>query len=78
MASQTSARHVPVLLPQVLGGLGASDGGQFVDCTVNGGGHAAGILSQSTPTGHLLGLDVDPMHWRAVLHACVGLGNARY
>ena len=60
MALQTSARHVPVLLPQVLGGLGASDGGRFVDCTVNGGGHAAGILSQSTPTGHLLGLDVDP------------------
>lgn len=60
MASRTSARHVPVLLPQVLEGLRVTSGGQFVDCTVNGGGHAAGILSQSTPAGHLLGLDVDP------------------
>ena len=60
MAARSSARHIPVLLPQVLEGLRASDGGQFIDCTVNGGGHAAGILSQSTPAGHLLGLDVDP------------------
>lgn len=60
MAPQSPARHIPVLLPQVLAGLRASDGGQFIDCTVNGGGHAAGILSQSTPAGHLLGLDVDP------------------
>lgn len=60
MASQSRIRHIPVLLPQVLEGLGASSGGQFVDCTVNGGGHAAGILAQSTPAGRLLGLDVDP------------------
>ena len=60
MAARPSARHVPVLLPQVLEGLRASAGGQFIDCTVNGGGHAAGILSHSTPAGHLLGLDVDP------------------
>ena len=59
MASQTLARHVPVLLPQVLEGLRANNGGRFIDCTVNGGGHAAGILSESTPNGHLLGLDVD-------------------
>lgn len=60
MASQTLARHVPVLLPQVLEGLKAGDGGQFIDCTVNGGGHAEGILSHSTPTGRLLGIDLDP------------------
>ena len=59
MVEQTVARHVPVLLPQVLEGLRASNGGRFIDCTVNGGGHAAGILSESTPGGLLLGLDVD-------------------
>ena len=47
------------MLPQVLEGLRAREGGRFIDCTVNGGGHAAGILSQSTPTGRLLGLDLD-------------------
>lgn len=59
MASQSLARHVPVMLPQVLEGLRAREGGRFIDCTVNGGGHAEGILSQSTPTGRLLGLDLD-------------------
>ena len=59
MAAQTVAMHVPVLLPQVLEGLRASNGGRFIDCTVNGGGHAAGILAESTPGGLLLGLDVD-------------------
>lgn len=48
------------MLAEVLEALQASKGGHFIDCTVNGGGHAAGILAQSTPGGRLLGLDVDP------------------
>lgn len=60
MQSRPNSRHVPVMLPEVLEALQAYKGGQFVDCTVNGGGHAAGILAQSTPGGRLLGLDVDP------------------
>ena len=60
MPSQAVSRHTPVLLSQVLAGLRASDGGRFIDCTANGGGHAEAILSHSTPAGRLLGLDVDP------------------
>lgn len=60
MQSQSIPRHVPVLLPEVLFALQANRGGHFIDCTVNGGGHAAGVLSESTPGGRLLGLDVDP------------------
>jgi 16S rRNA (cytosine1402-N4)-methyltransferase len=47
------------MLPQVLAGLNAGSGLHFIDCTVNGGGHAEGILSQSTPNGRVLGLDAD-------------------
>ncbi|MBX5491473.1 MAG: 16S rRNA (cytosine(1402)-N(4))-methyltransferase RsmH [Chloroflexi bacterium] len=33
---------------------------RYVDATVNGGGHAAGIMERSSPDGELLGLDADP------------------
>ena len=59
MRSRAPVRHTPVLLPEVLEGIQASKGGSFIDCTVNGGGHAGAILSQSTPYGRLLGLDLD-------------------
>lgn len=35
-------------------------GGRYIDATVDGGGHAAGILERSRPDGRLLGLDADP------------------
>ncbi len=52
--------HVPVLYDQVLAGLSVRAGGRYVDATVGGGGHAAGILRASAPDGLLLGLDADP------------------
>lgn len=52
--------HVPVLFEQVLVGLEIRPGGWYIDATLGGAGHAAGILRRSSPDGRLLGLDADP------------------
>lgn len=52
--------HIPVLFQMVLDGLQVRPGGRYIDATVGGGGHAAGILEASSPNGRLLGLDRDP------------------
>jgi 16S rRNA (cytosine1402-N4)-methyltransferase len=52
--------HLPVLYHEVLDTLNPNPGGKYVDGTVGGGGHAAGILERSSPDGKLLGMDRDP------------------
>ena len=52
--------HIPVLFQEVLDGLHIKPGGQYIDATVGGGGHAEGILAALSPDGRLLGLDQDP------------------
>jgi 16S rRNA (cytosine1402-N4)-methyltransferase len=52
--------HIPVLLDEVIEGLQARRGGDFVDCTVGLGGHAAAIMEKISPSGRLLGIDADP------------------
>ncbi|HEY8477847.1 MAG TPA: 16S rRNA (cytosine(1402)-N(4))-methyltransferase RsmH [Chloroflexota bacterium] len=52
--------HVPVLYEEVLYWLRPSPDGAYIDCTVDGGGHASGILGRSSPNGRLLGIDADP------------------
>ena len=51
--------HIPVLLRETVEGLRPWPGGYFVDCTVGLGGHAAAILKRISPSGRLLGIDVD-------------------
>jgi 16S rRNA (cytosine1402-N4)-methyltransferase len=52
--------HEPVLLEESISALQIQRGGRYIDCTVNGGGHAAAILEESSPGGQLLGIDADP------------------
>ena len=49
--------HTPVLVKQVLDALRIGDGGDFVDCTVGEGGHAAAVLEMSK--ARVIGIDLD-------------------
>ena len=51
--------HVPVLYHEVLELLRPRPGGLYVDGTVGAGGHTAGILQVSAPTGRVLAFDRD-------------------
>ena len=53
-------RHIPVMLEQVLSFLQPCLGGDILDGTLGGGGHAAALLESSRGKGRLLGLDRDP------------------
>lgn len=55
-----SRPHQPVLYKEIIHRLRPGRGGKYVDATVGAGGHAEGILAASSPSGRLLGLDVDP------------------
>ncbi len=62
---QTSAAtpqqaHQPVLFHETLAAIAPRDGGRYIDATLGAGGHAQGILDASSPSGSLLGLDLDP------------------
>ena len=51
--------HTPVLLREVIKYLAPDSGENFIDCTINGGGHSLAILQKISPEGKLLGLDWD-------------------
>src|SRR5687768_5082513 len=59
-ARASGPKHVPVLYQAVITGLRPEPGGTYIDGTVGLGGHAAGLLEASAPSGRLLGLDRDP------------------
>jgi 16S rRNA (cytosine1402-N4)-methyltransferase len=48
------------MLREVIAALDVRPGGRYVDCTVDGGGHAEAILEAASPGGALLGIDADP------------------
>lgn len=53
--------HLPVLYQNIITALDPSPTGRYIDGTLGAGGHAFGILLASSPTGKLLGLDLDPV-----------------
>jgi 16S rRNA (cytosine1402-N4)-methyltransferase len=52
--------HESVLYQEIIHALRPQDDRFYVDGTIGAGGHAWGILDHSSPTGRLLGLDLDP------------------
>jgi 16S rRNA (cytosine1402-N4)-methyltransferase len=52
--------HLSVLYQDIIHALRPHAAGHYIDGTLGAGGHAAGILEASAPTGELLGLDLDP------------------
>lgn len=55
-----SEPHVSVLYHQIITALRPKSPGLYVDATIGAGGHARGILEESSPDGMLLGFDIDP------------------
>ncbi|MFA6252103.1 MAG: 16S rRNA (cytosine(1402)-N(4))-methyltransferase RsmH [Candidatus Paceibacterota bacterium] len=51
--------HIPVLLEEVLEYLSPQENQNFIDCTLNGGGHTKEILKRNGPKGKVLGIEVD-------------------
>ncbi len=56
----TLIEHQPVLLHELLALLMPVRNGRYIDGTVGAGGHTAGILEQSAPSGCVLAFDKDP------------------
>ena len=51
--------HIPVLQKEVIKYLDVKSNENFVDCTLDGGGHSLMILERSGPKGRLLGIEAD-------------------
>lgn len=51
--------HIPVLKREVIEHLNPKPNENFVDCTINGGGHSLAILERTKPNGKILGIDWD-------------------
>ena len=58
--------HIPVLLEEVLEYLSPQENQNFIDCTLNGGGHTKEILKRNGPKGKVLGIEVDPEIYKKI------------
>jgi 16S rRNA (cytosine1402-N4)-methyltransferase len=56
--------HQPVLWHEALDALAVQPDGIYVDATLGGGGHAAGILERLGPAGRLIAFDQDEDAWK--------------
>jgi 16S rRNA (cytosine1402-N4)-methyltransferase len=53
--------HVPIMVEEILEVLDPCPGDTAVDCTLGFGGHTRRLLGRVIPSGHVLGLDADPL-----------------
>jgi len=67
-------RHVPVLLEEVLEGMGIRQGGVYLDGTVGWGGHSFQILARYTDT-RVIGLDRDREAVKKASERLAGFGG---
>ncbi|MDD4531679.1 MAG: 16S rRNA (cytosine(1402)-N(4))-methyltransferase RsmH [Candidatus Pacebacteria bacterium] len=51
--------HIPVLLKETIEALNIEKNGNYIDCTMNGGGHTGEILKRNGPEGKVLGIEID-------------------
>lgn len=51
--------HIPVLLKETVEALDIEKNGNYIDCTMNGGGHTKEILKRNGPDGKVLGIEID-------------------
>lgn len=51
--------HIPVLLNELIDCLNPKANENFIDCTLNGGGHTKAILEKIAPNGKVLGIEWD-------------------
>ncbi|MGI6334312.1 MAG: 16S rRNA (cytosine(1402)-N(4))-methyltransferase RsmH [Saccharofermentanales bacterium] len=65
MLREFSFSHQPVLMQPVLDLMNVFADGLYVDCTLGGGGHAAGLLSRLNSRGRLIAIDRDEDAMRA-------------
>ncbi|HOZ56284.1 MAG: Ribosomal RNA small subunit methyltransferase H [Parcubacteria group bacterium ADurb.Bin316] len=54
-------RHTPVMLDEAIEFLHPKPGGNFVDCTLGGGGYTEAILNKIGRTGKIIAFDADPL-----------------
>lgn len=76
---QSSPRHIPVLLQEVLEGLAPAPGGKYLDGTLGLGGHGRALLDTVRAQGgqaHLLGLDRDAQALALAKDALQEFGDA--
>lgn len=59
MSQASEYRHIPVLVDEVLESLNVKADGDYIDCTLGGGGHACAVMRKLGPQGRFFGLDQD-------------------
>ncbi len=69
----TSFEHIPVLYQATLDGLAVRAGGTYIDGTLGGGGHTAGMLERGA--ARVLGIDQDPAALQAVAERLAVYGD---